>query len=84
MVDVGAIHFAKSERNKIVLVPQPSNDSSDPLVSSYIIRRNREWRANIPGMTSYRIGARSGRSQQLRLQQCLLSLKVLDLWQLRP
>lgn len=39
MVDVGAIHFAKSERNKIVLVPQPSNDSSDPLVSSYIIRR---------------------------------------------
>ncbi|CAD6579771.1 MAG: hypothetical protein ASARMPRED_009243 [Alectoria sarmentosa] len=31
MVDVGVYHFAKSERNNIVLVPQPSNDPNDPL-----------------------------------------------------
>lgn len=36
MVDTGEYHFTKSERNKIVLVPQPSNDPSDPLVGSFV------------------------------------------------
>ena len=35
MVDVGAYHFVKSEGNRTVLVPQPSNDPRDPLVSFY-------------------------------------------------
>lgn len=38
MVDIGEYHFTKSERNKTVLVPQPSNDPSDPLVCSFVIR----------------------------------------------
>ena len=34
MTDVGSHHFIKSKDNATVLVPQPSQDPHDPLVSS--------------------------------------------------
>ena len=37
MVDVREYHFTRSERNNSVLVPQPSNDPSDPLVGSFVV-----------------------------------------------
>lgn len=33
MTDVGSHHFIKNERSSTVLVPQPSDDPHDPLVS---------------------------------------------------
>ena len=33
MTDIGSYHLIRSERNKTVLVPQPSDDVHDPLVS---------------------------------------------------
>ena len=33
MGDIGDYHFTKKGRNNTVLVPQPSNDPNDPLVS---------------------------------------------------
>lgn len=50
MVDIGEYHFTKSERNKTVLVPQPSNDPSDPLVGSLVIRSTKRRRAGVLAM----------------------------------
>jgi predicted RNA binding protein YcfA (HicA-like mRNA interferase family) len=42
MTDVGSHHFLKAGNSNKVLVPQPSNDEHDPLVSLQFFQLNAE------------------------------------------
>ena len=66
MGDIGDYHFTKRGRNNTVLVPQPSNDPNDPLVSRSSCRRTER---NHPSTDNHRIGAHYGSYLPWRLPQ---------------
>ena len=66
MGDIGDYHFTKRGRNNTVLVPQPSNDPNDPLVSRASIRRTVRTYLSTD---NHRIGAHYGNYLPWRLLQ---------------
>ena len=66
MGDIGDYHFTKKGRNKTVLVPQPSNDPNDPLVSRSSYRSTVRTYLDTD---NHRIGAHYGSYPPWRLLQ---------------
>ena len=61
MTDVGSHHFVKSSDR--VLVPQPSDDPHDPLVSTWLFEKDGYDLSEVEvPLTRYRIGVHSGNS----------------------
>ena len=62
MTDVGSHHFVKSSDR--VLVPQPSDDPHDPLVSTWLFEKERYDLSEVDvRLMRRRIGVHSGNSQ---------------------